>query len=141
VLPGARAAVARFAGFARGLVTGSSRAEAGHMLGLLGLADAFAVRLCAEDVPRSKPAPDGYLAACAQLGVAPVEALVIEDSAAGCAAGAGRGLRGGRGARRQPRRPGSGAAHVVVDTLDAITIELAREVARSVAPGYGAPTA
>lgn len=141
VLPGAHAAVARFDGFARGLVTGSSRAEAGHMLEMLGLSDAFAVTLCAEDVPRSKPAPDGYLAACAHLGVAPAEALVIEDSAAGCAAGRAAGCAvvavraGNRGGQDQ------GAAHVVVDTLDAITIELAREVARSVDRGYGAPTA
>ncbi len=141
VLPGAHAAVARFDAFARGLVTGSSRAEAGHMLELLRLRDAFAITLCAEDVPRSKPAPDGYLAACAHLGVAPAEALVIEDSAAGCAAGRAAGCAvvavraGNRGGQDQ------GAAHHVVDTLDAITIELAHEVARSVARGYGAPTA
>lgn len=141
VLPGAGAAVARFAPYARGLVTGSSRAEAGHMLEQLGLASAFAVRLCAEDVPRSKPAPDGYLMACAALAVAPAEALVIEDSAAGCAAGRAAGCAvvavraGNHGGQDQ------GAAHRIVDTLDAITIELAHEVAQAATRGYGGPTA
>ena len=141
VLPGAREAVARFAGFHRGMVTGSSRAEAGHMLGLLGLRDAFAVTLCAEDVPRSKPAPDGYLAACAALGVAPGEALVIEDSAAGCAAGRAAGcavvaVRAGNTTGQD-----QSAAHHIVDTLDAVTIELAAEVARVAVAGYGGASA
>jgi HAD superfamily hydrolase (TIGR01509 family) len=141
VLPGALAAVARFAGFARGLVTGSSRAEAGHMMTRLGLGDAFAVTLCAEDVPRSKPAPDGYLAACARLGVAPAEALVIEDSAAGCAAGraAGCAVVAVRAGNHQGQD--QGAAHHVVDTLDAVTIELAHQVARSARAGYGGRSA
>lgn len=137
VMPGALAAVARFADRRRGLVTGSSRAEATHMLDFLALADAFEVTLCAEDVARSKPAPDGYLAACAQLAVAPHEALVIEDSAAGCAAGRAAGcaviaVRAGNFAGQDQSR-----AHRVVDTLDEITIDLAVAVAEAAAAGYG----
>lgn len=134
-LPGARAAVARFADRPRGLVTGSSRAEAGHMLGLLGLADAFAVRLCAEDVPRSKPAPDGYRMACARLGLPPQEVLVVEDSAAGVAAGRAAGcavvaVRAGNFAGHDQT-----AAHRVIDTLDELTLELAQVVANAAAAG------
>ena len=143
VMPGARAAIARFAEgrgarrFALGLVTGSSRAEAGHVLALLAIADAFEVTLCAEDVARSKPAPDGYLAACARLGVAPTEALVIEDSAAGCAAGRAAGcaviaVRAGNFAGQD-----QSCAHRVVDTLDEVTIDLAVAVAEATARGYG----
>jgi HAD superfamily hydrolase (TIGR01509 family) len=75
------------------IVTGSSRVEAAQALDALGLRDAFRVVLAAEDVPRSKPAPDGYLAAAAALGVAPPECLVIEDSAHGIAAGRAAGAR------------------------------------------------
>lgn len=130
-LPGARAAVARFADRRRGLVTGSSRAEAGHMLELLGLAGAFAVRLCAEDVPRSKPAPDGYRQACQALGVEPARTLVVEDSAAGVAAGRADGcavvaVRAGNFAGHD-----QSAAHHVIDTLDELTPELARAVAEA----------
>ncbi len=136
-LPGARAAVARFADRHRALVTGSSRAEAGHMLELLGVADAFQVRLCAEDVPRSKPAPDGYLMACAQLGIAPRHAVVIEESASGIAAGRAAGcvviaVRAGNFANHD-----QSAAHRVIDTLDELTTELVGEVAALASAGYG----
>jgi beta-phosphoglucomutase-like phosphatase (HAD superfamily) len=43
------------------------------------------------DVPRGKPAPDVFLLAAKHMGVAPVRAVVIEDSVNGvlaaCAAG------------------------------------------------------
>jgi HAD superfamily hydrolase (TIGR01509 family) len=134
-LPGARAAVTRFADRPRGLVTGSSRAEAGHMLGLLGLADAFAVRLCAEDVPRSKPAPDGYLMACERLGLPPAQVLVVEDSSAGVAAARAAGcavvaVRAGNFAGHD-----QSAAHRVIETLDELTPDLARAVAAAAVAG------
>lgn len=134
-LPGARDAVARFADRPRGLVTGSSRAEATHMLGLLGLADAFAVRLCAEDVPRSKPAPDGYRMACDLLGLPPRDVLVVEDSAAGVAAARAAGcavvaVRAGNFAGHDQT-----AAHRVIETLDELTAELARAVAKAAGAG------
>ncbi len=137
VLPGALAAVARFADRRRGLVTGSARQEAAHVLGHLGLLDLFEVRLCAEDVARSKPAPDGYLAACAALGVAPAEALVIEDSASGIAAARAAGcaviaVRAGNFSGQD-----QSAAHLIVDTLDQITVEVAAAVARAAGRGYG----
>ncbi len=43
------------------------------------------------ELPRSKPAPDVYLAAAAGLGVAPARCAVIEDSAAGVTAGVAAG--------------------------------------------------
>lgn len=116
VLPGARE-IARLGG-PRALVTGSSRREARQMLDLLGLADAFPVVVAAEDVPRSKPAPDGYLAAARSLGVDPAGCLVIEDSAAGIAAGRAAGctvvgVRAGNFHRQDQT-----AAHLVIDTLE-----------------------
>ena len=43
------------------------------------------------DLPRSKPAPDVYLAAAAHLGVDPTRCLVIEDTAPGATAGLAAG--------------------------------------------------
>ncbi|HMQ65914.1 MAG TPA: HAD-IA family hydrolase [Arachnia sp.] len=43
------------------------------------------------EVPRSKPAPDVYLAAAAALGIDPTAAAVVEDSAAGARAGLAAG--------------------------------------------------
>ena len=59
VLPGARAALAWTASFARALVTGSSRGEVAQVLPRIGPEAAFSVIVAAEDVARSKPAPDG----------------------------------------------------------------------------------
>lgn len=46
----------------------------------------------AEDVARSKPDPEGFLKAAADLGVEPGACVVFEDSAAGIAAGRAAGM-------------------------------------------------
>jgi sugar-phosphatase len=45
------------------------------------------VLVTAEDTPRGKPDPAGYLLAAERLGLLPVDCLVIEDSPAGVLAG------------------------------------------------------
>src|SRR4051812_33234128 len=60
VLPGARALLERTQDQPRGLVTGSSRVEVTQVLPLIGPVARFSVIVAAEDVARSKPAPDGY---------------------------------------------------------------------------------
>lgn len=45
------------------------------------------------DVPRGKPAPDLFLHAAASMGVAPGDAIVIEDSVLGVQAGVAAGMR------------------------------------------------
>jgi HAD superfamily hydrolase (TIGR01509 family) len=124
ILPGAVEAVRRFAHLGLAIVTGSSRVEAAQSLAALGLADRFAVVVASEDVPRSKPAPDGYLAAAAALGVAPSECLGIEDSAHGIAAGHAAGarvlaVRAGNYAGHD-----QSAAHHVIDSLEELGEEL-----------------
>lgn len=128
VLPGALAAVARFAHLGRAVVTGSSRAEARQALAALGCADAFRIVLASEDVPSSKPAPDGYLAAARALGAAPAECLVIEDSRAGIAAGVAAGARVVAVRAGNFHGQDQSAAHRVVDTLDDITPGLLDEL-------------
>lgn len=56
------------------------------------LSDAFDVIVTASDVPRPKPAPDIYLRACELLGIAPADALALEDSSSGIAAAKAAGL-------------------------------------------------
>jgi beta-phosphoglucomutase-like phosphatase (HAD superfamily) len=43
------------------------------------------------EMPRSKPAPDVYLAAAAALGVDPQRCVVVEDTVTGVAAGVAAG--------------------------------------------------
>ncbi|MFF4346418.1 HAD-IA family hydrolase [Streptomyces sp. NPDC001530] len=56
----------------------------------LGLPD---VRVTAESVGASKPDPEGFLKGAAELGVAPEDCVVFEDSGAGIAAGRAAGMR------------------------------------------------
>jgi HAD superfamily hydrolase (TIGR01509 family) len=50
------------------------------------------VLITVEQVAHGKPAPDGYLAAAARLGVPPASCLVVEDAAPGIAAGQAAGM-------------------------------------------------
>jgi sugar-phosphatase len=58
-------------------------------LGVEALAPGF---VGAEDVPRGKPAPDGFLLGAARLGVPPEGCVVLEDSSAGIAAALAAGM-------------------------------------------------
>jgi beta-phosphoglucomutase-like phosphatase (HAD superfamily) len=74
-------------------VASSSRAWVlGHLERLHLHAEWDAVRTH-DDVARTKPAPDQYLAAAEALGVAPGEAVAFEDSVNGIAAAKAAGLR------------------------------------------------
>ena len=83
--------------------------------------------MCGEDVPNGKPAPDAFLLAAEQLGVAPGDCVGYEDAALGmqvrgaaCAMGGGQwgavgrsgGLRGGSGGRAGCQRKKAGSARV-----------------------------
>jgi HAD superfamily hydrolase (TIGR01509 family) len=62
-------------------------------LGLTGLYDRFEGRIfSAEDVARGKPAPDLFLHAASEMGFAPADCIVIEDSPAGIEAARAAGM-------------------------------------------------
>ncbi|WP_016906789.1 HAD-IA family hydrolase [Streptomyces xiaopingdaonensis] len=52
-----------------------------------------AIHVTAESVSAGKPDPEGFLKGAAELGLAPADCLVLEDSAAGCAAARAAGMR------------------------------------------------
>ncbi len=68
------------------LVTSGPRDYATGLLDQLGLRGFFEVLVTGDDVVNGKPDPEGYLAACALLGVHPGRAVAFEDSPAGLAA-------------------------------------------------------
>jgi HAD superfamily hydrolase (TIGR01509 family) len=86
VMPGARELVGEVAaaGLPYGLVTSSERVIMEAVLARFGAS--FPIAVCAEDVSRCKPDPEGYLLAAAKLGVDPRRCIVIEDSPNGVAA-------------------------------------------------------
>ena len=106
------------------MVSGASRTEVEDAVLSLGVRDAFAFLLGAEDYARGKPDPEPYLMAMRRFGVQPGACIVIEDATPGILAGRAAGARvvGGAGGQLLRLRPS--AAHVVVDTLDEITGEL-----------------
>ncbi len=74
------------------LASSSRRATIARILGLLGIADAFAVVAGGDEVAHGTPAPDVYLLAARRLGRAPGDCVAIEDSPPGLASAAAAGM-------------------------------------------------
>ena len=81
-------------GIAKCVASSSGHDRLRHTLGLTNLWDLFEPHVFSGvDVPHGKPAPDLFLAAAAQMDVAPEDCLVIEDSVAGVRAGVAAGMQ------------------------------------------------
>jgi HAD superfamily hydrolase (TIGR01509 family) len=92
-VPGAARAVKVVRG-AKAVASSSTLGRLRIKLGKTGLWQSFDPHIySAEHVKRAKPAPDLFLHAAAELGVAPHECLVIEDSVNGVIAGRAAGMR------------------------------------------------
>lgn len=102
---------------AKALVSGSHRGEIEAMLASAGHPRlGIDLMICREDVSRSKPDPEGFLAACSRLGVPPAEALVFEDSRPGIAAARAAGTAVAFVRELSPE-DNAGLADVAFDTL------------------------
>lgn len=77
----------------------------------------------ADDVAQGKPAPEGYLAAAALLGVAPADCVVFEDAPPGVAAGSAAGMRV-VGVATTYSGDNLRGAHAVVRDLSDVSIEV-----------------
>jgi HAD superfamily hydrolase (TIGR01509 family) len=100
LFPGAAAAIVRLAASCPlAIASGAQRNEIVRVLDRERLAGYFPVIVAAEDVPASKPAPDPYLRAVADLAaatrqpIAPAECVAVEDSHWGLASARAAGLR------------------------------------------------
>ncbi|MBD3003056.1 HAD-IA family hydrolase [Streptomyces sp. 5-10] len=91
-IPGAPAFMAALAALPHALVTSADEALARARMGAAGL-PMPEVRVTAERVGASKPDPEGFLKGAAELGFAPADCVVFEDSEAGIAAGRAAGMR------------------------------------------------
>lgn len=65
------------------LVSTASRQGVMDILRRFGHTEKFELILTQQDVPRKKPAPDGFLAAMAHFGVAAADTIVFEDAPEG----------------------------------------------------------
>ncbi|MET7904754.1 HAD-IA family hydrolase [Streptomyces sp. NPDC005336] len=91
-VPGAPAFMASLAGLPHALVTSADEGLARARMGATAL-PLPEVRVTAECVGASKPDPEGFLKGAAELGFAPRDCVVFEDSEAGIAAGRAAGMR------------------------------------------------
>jgi HAD superfamily hydrolase (TIGR01509 family) len=120
ILPGAADLVAEVAaaGLPCALVTSSEPAVVEAILARVDVR--FDVVVCAADVARTKPDPEGYLLAAAKLGVDPWRCIALEDSPNGVAAAEAAGYRvvAVPSVVPVPAAPG----RVVLDTLAGVTL-------------------
>jgi beta-phosphoglucomutase-like phosphatase (HAD superfamily) len=130
VLPGAVEAVRRVAARVPiTVVSGSSRGEIAFCLRALAVDGLIPWYVGAEDVPRGKPFPDGYLYAAQRLGVAPARCIAIEDSTAGILAAKAAGMRCVAVRAGNFAQQDQSGADRAVDTLNEVNDRLLDEVA------------
>ncbi|MFF9805658.1 HAD family hydrolase [Streptomyces coeruleorubidus] len=116
-IPGAPEFLASLRGLPHALVTSADVPLSTARMAAAGL-DLPEVRVTAESVGASKPDPEGFLKGAAELGVAPADCVVFEDSGAGIAAGRSAGMTVvGVGPRAAIHAP-----DVVVDDLTQVRV-------------------
>ncbi|MEU9169001.1 HAD-IA family hydrolase [Streptomyces sp. NPDC048420] len=117
-IPGAPEFLASLAGLPHALVTSADVPLSAARMAAAGLG-LPEIQITAESVGASKPDPEGFLKGAAELGVAPADCVVFEDSGAGIAAGKAAGMRVvGVGARAGAHGP-----DVVVQDLTQVRVE------------------
>lgn len=92
---GVHPALARLSGLgiSVGLVSSKACSRMSRDLAASRLADRFAVVVSGDDVTHPKPHPEGIERALSALGVAPIDAVMVGDTAADLDAGAAAGVR------------------------------------------------
>jgi beta-phosphoglucomutase len=110
------------AGYPQALGSSAPIANIEQVKEVLGLGRYMNTLVSGETVPHGKPAPDIFLKAARELGVAPDHSLVIEDAVAGIAAARAGGMFSIAVAGER-QLPGLQVANIVVHTLTEVTIE------------------
>ena len=113
-----------------GIASGALRHEIELMLRGADLVGSFRAIVSAGDTERSKPAPDPYLRAADLLGIEAGRAAAIEDSHWGLRSARDAGMRT-IGITTTYPRTALQDAHTIVDSLDEVTVDLVRHLARS----------
>ncbi|MEU4032836.1 HAD-IA family hydrolase [Streptomyces collinus] len=134
-VPGAAAFLASLRGLPHALVTSADVALSTARMAAAGL-PLPDVRVTAESVGASKPDPEGFLKGAAELGIAPADCVVFEDSGAGVAAGKAAGMRvvgvGPRAGAHHPDVAVPDLTHVRVEAAADGEIRLHVDAAHSV---------
>ena len=125
VFPGAREVIGELAAeLPLAIASGARHEEIEAILAGIGLRDAFAAVVGAEDAARTKPDPAPYLEAARQLvgrvpGLVPAECVAFEDSVPGVMSALGAGMRVVGVAHSYPAQK-LRSAHRVIGSLSAL---------------------
>jgi HAD superfamily hydrolase (TIGR01509 family) len=137
LFPGADQAIRRLAAsLPLAIASGALRLEILRILDRAGLTQCFGAIVAAEDSPAGKPAPDPYLRAVDRLSaasgqrLAPAECVAVEDSHWGLESARAAGLRTVAITHTYPASA-LGAADLLIDHLDRLTIEELQKTDRS----------
>jgi len=104
------------------IVSTAWRANIAAVLTAAGLADAFEFAIGKEDVPATKPDPEGYRLALSRLGLASNEAVALEDSPSGLAAARAAGVRALAIGHRREMGDWAGEATFLPDLADTLRV-------------------
>lgn len=110
----------RAAGVPTGLVSSSYRVLVDAVLDVIGH-DRFDVSVAGDEVGQGKPHPEPYLTACRRLGVAPQEAVVLEDAISGVTSAESAGCKVVAVPWLVPIEPAPG--RVLVSSLTELTVD------------------
>lgn len=120
-IEGARKLLASLPATQWAVVTSGIRAVAEFRIRFTGL-PMPSVMICADDIARGKPDPEGYLTAAARLGFPPADCIVIEDAPPGIEAARAAGVRSIGVATTYPAE-GLSAADAIVARLADLRVE------------------
>ena len=117
--PGVRALVgeAQRRGLPIAVASSSLREWVELKLAVIGLTDAFPVRLGGDDIERGKPAPDIYIKVARLVGLEPGQCVAIEDSPIGLAAASASGAYTVCTLTDSTRHLDLSAADVIIESL------------------------
>lgn len=116
------------AGFAQALASSTPIENIEVISEALGLKRYLSKFVSGETVPHGKPAPDIFLKAARELGIAPKHCVVIEDAVAGVEAAHAAGMRCIAVAGNRDL-PGLRKADLMVKSLTEVNVQTVRELA------------
>ena len=127
--PGVRALIAEAQrrGLPIAVASSSLREWVDLKLSVIGLTDAFNVKLGGDDIENGKPAPDIYIKAARLIGLEATECVAIEDSPIGLAAASSSGAYTICTLTDSTRHLDLSAAHVIIENLEQFDYSLLAE--------------
>ena len=127
--PGVRALIAEAQrrGLPIAVASSSLREWVDLKLSVIGLTDAFNVKLGGDDIENGKPAPDIYIKAARLIGLETTECVAIEDSPIGLAAASSSGAYTICTLTDSTRHLDLSAAHVIIENLEEFDYSLLAE--------------